>query len=144
MNNMSSPPVASGLAVRGQTNGREDFPEVLPRARRHCRGGRQKDTDTRFRDPAFRQAVRQVLEYLGEEPIFGNFKKYDRLVDWKAFAHSINHPMRVALCHVLDGQGKKVTLEGKPVVVAREIAACNESEAAETLAKESKVFVKWW
>ena len=31
-----------------------------------------------------------------------------------------------------------------PVVGCREIAACSESEASEILAKESKVFVKWW
>jgi len=56
----------------------------------------------------------------------------------------MNHPTRVALCHVLDGQGQEVTVKGRLVLVAREIAACNESEAAEILAKESKVFVKWW
>ena len=50
----------------------------------------------------------------------------------------------MALCYVLDGQGQKVEVEGKPVVVAREIASCSESEAAEILAKESKVFVRWW
>ena len=95
-------------------------------------------------DPVFRRAVRQVLEYLGEEPIFGNFIKYDGLIDWKVFAENINRPKRLALCHVLDGQGQKVTVEGTPVVVAREIVACSKSEAAQILAKESKVLVKWW
>ena len=112
------------------------------KAHRYPRDNRKKDT--RFRDPTFRRAVRQVLKYLGEEPIWGNFRKYDGIIDWKAFAENINHPTRVALCHVLDGQGQKVKVEGKPVVVAREIASCSESEAAEILVKESKVFVKLW
>ena len=123
----------------------EDTKEVLTdfkKAHRYPRDNRKKDT--RFRDPTFRRAVRQVLKYLGEEPIWGNFRKYDGIIDWEAFAENINHPTRVALCHVLDGQGQKVKVEGKPVVVAREIASCSESEAAEILVKESKVFVKWW
>ena len=123
----------------------EDTKEVLTdfkKAHRYPRDNRKKDT--RFRDPTFRRAVRQVLKYLSEEPILRNFRKYDGIIDWEAFAENINHPTRVALCHVLDGQGQKVEVEGKPVVVAREIGVCSESEAAEILAKESKVFVRWW
>lgn len=108
------------------------------------RSGRKRQKDIRFCKPAFCRAVRQVLEYIGEQPVFGNFRKYDRIIDWEAFAENINHPTIVALCYVLDGQGQKVEVEGKPVVVAREIASCSESEAAEILAKESKVFVRWW
>ena len=107
------------------------------------RSGRKRQKDIRFCKPAFCRAVRQVLEYIGEEPVFRNFRKYDGIIDWEAFAENINHPTRVALCHVLDGQGQKVKVEGKPVVVAWEIAACSESEAAEILTKESKVFVRW-
>ena len=124
------------LAIEGR------YKEGLRETRRHSRSNRKKDT--RFRDPASCQAVRQVLEYIGEEPSFENFRKYDGIIDWEAFTENINHPTRVALCHVLDGRGQEVTVKGMPIVVAREIAACSESEAAEILAKESKVFVKWW
>jgi len=144
MSKGSSAPLAYGPATQESANIPEGMPDVFKRTRRHARSGRRKDKDTRFRDAAFRRAVWQVLEHVGEEPIFGNFKKYDRLIDWEAFAHSINHPTRVALCHVLDNRGQKVVIEGTPVVVAREIEACGESEAEEILAKESKVFVKWW
>lgn len=114
----------------------------LKKIRRHARDKCEKDS--RFSEVTFRQAVRQVLEYLGEEPTYGNFRKYDGIIDWEAFAENINHPTRIALCYILDGQGQEITLKSGPVVVAREIAACSESEAAEILAKESKVFVKWW
>ncbi len=56
----------------------------------------------------------------------------------------IDHPTRDALCHILDQRGRVVECEGEPVVVCEEIAACSESEAAEILTKQSKVFVKWW
>jgi len=144
MNRRPSPLLACGPAVKEQAKNPRDFPKVLRRTRQHSRGDRGKDKKTRFAELAFRRAVRQVIEYLGEEPSFENFIKYDRIVDWEAFAESMNHPTRVALCHVLDSQGQEVTLGGTPVVVAREIAACSESEAAEILLRESKVFVKWW
>jgi hypothetical protein len=125
-----------------QTGNPKDFMANLKKTRR--RSGRKRQKDIRFCKPAFCRAVRQVLEYIGEEPVFGNFRKYDGIIDWEAFAENINHPTRVALCHVLNGHGQKVEMEGKPVVVAREIESCSESEAAEILAKESKAFVRWW
>jgi hypothetical protein len=50
----------------------------------------------------------------------------------------------MALCHVLDQRCQIVKCEGRPVIVAEEIVACSESEAVEILARQSKVFVKWW
>ena len=74
----------------------------------------------------------------------GNFRQWDRFIDWTALARSIDHPGKTAICHVLDGNGEIVKIQGRSVTVAREIVACSESEAAEILAKESKTFVKWW
>ena len=45
---------------------------------------------------------------------------------------------------MLDAKGQKIKFKGKPVMVAREIESCSESEAAEMLARESKVFIRWW
>jgi hypothetical protein len=143
MNRKPSSSLACGSAVKKQVRSPKEISSGLKKKiRQHSRDNCEKDT--RFHDPAFCQAVRQVLEYIAEEPSFENFRKYDGTIDWEAFAENINHPTRVALCHVLDGQGQEVTVEGTPVVVAKEIAACSESEAAEILAKETKVFVKWW
>jgi len=100
--------------------------------------------DWRLKSELFRQKVRRVMEYLGIENNQGNFRQWNGLLDWDAIDKSIEHPTKLALCHVLDGRGQKVACDGRLVVVAREIAACSESEASEILAKESKVFVKWW
>jgi len=128
--------------MKEQAKNQKEVSGGLKKIRRHARDKREKDS--RFSEATFRQAVRQVLEYLGEEPTYGNFRKYDGIINWEAFAENIRHPTRLALCHILDGQGQEVTVKGTLVVVAREIAACSETEAAEILAKESKVFVKWW
>ncbi len=103
-----------------------------------------RDKDPRFRSESFRQAVRRVLVDIGEEPNYGNFRKYDGLIDWEVYANNLDHPTRTALCNILDGQGQKVMVDGIPVHVAEDIPVCSEIEAAELLAKESKAFVKWW
>jgi len=131
-----------GPTVKNQAKRPKEVSDDFKKICRHSRDNRKNDT--RFREPAFCRAVRQVLEYLGEEPIFGNFRKYDGLIYWEAFAESINHPKKLALCHVLDCLGQEITKDGKPVVVAREIEACSKSEACEILARESKRFIKWW
>jgi hypothetical protein len=105
---------------------------------------RRKFPDPRFESERFRRSVRRVLQDIGQEPTFGNFKRYDKFIDWEQYAKNLEHPTKVALCHVLDGQGRKVCLNGVPVQVAQEIPACSESEAARLLKKQSKVFVRWW
>ena len=87
---------------------------------------------------------RRVLEDIAEKPVFKNFKKYDKFIDWEMYAKNLDNPTRIAMCNILDGQGQKVCVNGVPVQVAQEILACNESEAAKILKKQSKVFVKWW
>jgi len=103
-----------------------------------------KFPDPRFESERFRQSVRRVLRDIGEEPTFGNFKKYDRFIEWEAYVKNLDNPTRIALCHILDAEGRKVCINGVPVQVAQEIPACSESEAARILKKQSKVFVRWW
>ena len=92
-----------------------------------------------------RAIVRRVLTAMGYEPIYRNFRLWDPLLDWSATAKLMDRPpTRMALCHVLDQRGQIVKCEGRPVVVAEEIVACSESKAVEILARQSKVFVKWW
>ena len=100
--------------------------------------------DRRFESERFRQSVRRVLQDIGEKPTFENFKKYDKFIDWEQYAENLDSPTKTALCHILDGQGLKVCINGVPVQVAQEIPACSESEAAKILEKQSKVFVRWW
>jgi hypothetical protein len=142
MNNKLFPPPARGLTAKEQARSSRRISKSIKKTNHHSCDNRENDI--RFRKPEFCQAVRRVLEHLGKKPTYGNFRKYDGVIDWEAFAEYIGHPTRVALCHVLDGQGQKVMVKGRPVVLAREIAACSESEAAEILGKESKLFVKWW
>ena len=93
----------------------------------------------------YRAIVRRVLTAMGYEPTNGNFRLWDPLLDWHATAKLMDlPPTRMALCHVIDQRGKSVRCEGRSVVVAEEIVACSESEAVEILARQSKVFVKWW
>ena len=42
--------------------------------------------DPRFESELFRQAVRRVLKDIAERPVFGNFKKYDKFIDWEVYA----------------------------------------------------------
>lgn len=101
-------------------------------------------TDPRFMSKRFRAAVRKCLEHIGEVSNHGNFRKWDGLIDWLALARFIDRPTRLALHHTLDRSGTVIEIIGRPVVLAEEIVACSESEAAKILKKESKVFIRWW
>jgi len=93
----------------------------------------------------YRRMVRRVLTALGYEPTCGNFRLLNPLIDWRAAAKLMDQPpIRIALCHILDGNGKTVRCQGRPVVVARTIKANTESEAKKNLSRSSHVFVKWW
>ena len=93
----------------------------------------------------YRATVRRVLTAMGYEPTYRNFRLWDPLLDWSATAKLMDRPpTRTALCHVLDQRRQIVRCEGRPVMVAEEIVACSESKAVESLARQSKVFVRWW
>jgi len=107
---------------------------------RKQRGNREQIQDIRFRSQRFRTAVRLVLESLGLEPNFGNFKKYDKAhnsttpIDWLAFAHNLLHPVfGMAKCFILNGSGQRVTYQDKPQYNICEIRANSESEAVELI-----------
>ncbi|MBL7186845.1 MAG: hypothetical protein ISS70_11020 [Phycisphaerae bacterium] len=91
-----------------------------------------------------REIVRRVLTAMGYEPTDGNFRLWDPILDWCATAKLMDHPIRTAMCHILDGDGKTVLDNGRPVVVARDVEADTEAEAAEILSRSSHVFVEWW
>ena len=105
---------------------------------------RSRLPDRRFESERFRRSVRRVLEDIGEKPTFGNFKKYDKVIDWERYTKNLDNPTKIALCHILDASGRIVCIDGIPAQVAQEIPACTESEAARILKKQSKVFVRWW
>ncbi|MCK5639785.1 MAG: hypothetical protein KAJ19_03270 [Gammaproteobacteria bacterium] len=67
--------------------------------------------DNRMKDEDFKQAVRDVLTFLGVTPDFGNFKKYDRLhgsptpIAWLEFAHNLKDKSRWARAWPIDCNG---------------------------------------
>lgn len=98
----------------------------------------------RIGDSQLREAVRKVLIFLGLEPNYGNFRTYDSIIDWKAFAGWIDHPTRTAIYQMKDRRGRLCCIGGVPVQIAEDIEACTEDQARLMLAKDNKVFVKWW
>jgi len=100
-------------------------------------------SDPRLKSKRFRQVVRRVFEYLGIENTHGNFRKWNKLLDWHAIARSIDHPTRFVIYHTRGRSGEIIEVMGRPVSNYQEIVACSESEASEILARESKVFVRW-
>ncbi|MCP4257851.1 MAG: hypothetical protein GY774_10035 [Planctomycetes bacterium] len=94
----------------------------------------------------YQEIVQRVLKAMGyEKPTYGDFRLWDGLIDWRMTANLMNRPpIRTALCHILDRYGNVVKANGKPVVVARNIEAGNESEAVEILKKSSHIFLRWW
>ena len=105
---------------------------------------RTKNEDPLSRDPQLREAVKKVLNFLDLEANYGNFRTYDSIIDWKAFARSIDHPIRTAICRLKDRHDRLVCVDGVPVQIAEDIDACAEDQAREILAKQNKIFVKWW
>ena len=105
---------------------------------------KQFSPDPRLKSEQFRQKVRRVFEHLGIANSQGNFNQWDGLLNWDKIDRSIDHPTRLAIYHTRGRSGDIIEILGRPVVSAQEIATHSESEASEILAKESKVFVKWW
>jgi len=103
-----------------------------------------KPQDPRLRSEQFRQKVRRVFAHLGIENTQGNFRQWDRFLDWDKIDYSIDHPTRLAIYHTKDAGGNIISIMGRPEVGHQEIVACSESEASKILAKESKVFIRWW
>jgi len=85
------------------------------------------------------ESARKVLDHYGLKE--DDFEKLDKYVDWEALAKSIENPTRIAVCHVLDIDGKIIVSQGEPIRVHREVTVAN---AKEELKKKSLVFVEWW
>ena len=103
-----------------------------------------KPKDPRLRSELFRQKARRVFEHLGIENSQGNFYQWNDVLDWDQIDKSIDHPTRLVLHHTRDRHGNIIEIQGRPVVLASEIAAHSEREASEILEKASKVFIRWW
>ncbi len=80
-----------------------------------------------------------VLDHFGLEE--QNFERLEPLVDFEALARSIREPTKVAVCNVLDGDGKVVTNGEGPVIVHIEVPVENYEEE---LNKKSMRFLKWY
>lgn len=110
--------------------------------------------DKRFKSPAFKAAVKTVLDYLDEPQTFASFKKYDRLynaeicIDWLAMADRINNPVYEAYCYVLygrhsAGQGRVVLSDGRPLKQTITIKASSREQAFENINKTLYEFIEW-
>ena len=80
-----------------------------------------------------------VLDHYGLDE--GDFEKLDKLVDWEALAKYIRNPTKIAVCEIIDIDGKIVVSQGEPVRIHMEVPVAN---AEEELKKKGLVFVEWW
>lgn len=80
-----------------------------------------------------------VLDHYGLEE--GDFEQLDKYVDWDALYKYIRDPTKIAVCNILDVDGKIVVSQGGPIRVHKEVAVANFKEE---LKKKSLVFVEWW
>lgn len=83
--------------------------------------------------------IRKVLDHFGLSQ--SDFEELDQYVDWEAVAGFIERPIKIAVCHILDGKGEIVMSLGEPVKVYREVLVVT---AEEYLNKQSMIFVEWW
>ena len=51
---------------------------------------------------------------------------------------------KTAICYIIDGKGRRVLCEGKPVEVARDILTASDEQAKEILHRAGFEFIKWW
>lgn len=75
--------------------------------------------------------VCEVLDYLGLKRNQANYERLDPGIDWGEVDRNIRIPVKVAVCHILDENGKVVMRHGKPLRV-------------EQLRKRSKEFIEWF
>lgn len=83
--------------------------------------------------------AKEVLDHFGLEE--SDFEKLDKYVDFEALAKYIRNPTRIAVCHIIDVDGKIVVNQGEPIRVHEEVTVANPQEE---LKKKELVFVEWW
>jgi len=88
---------------------------------------------------ALERSQQLVLDHFGLEE--EDLPELERRVDIEALAKQIAKPTKVAVCNVLDGDGKVVTNAEGPVRVYREVPV---KDALKILAKKSLRWLKWW
>lgn len=77
----------------------------------------------------------EVLAYFGFEP--RALPELELIVDIDALAKQIRNPTKVAVCNILDGDGKVVISEGKPAKIGVEV------ESEKQIPKSMR-FLKWF
>lgn len=85
------------------------------------------------------EAARKVLDHFGLSD--SDLPELERSVDIDALAKQIENPTKIAVCNILDGDGKIVENSEGPVRVYEEVAVKN---ALKELAKKSLRWLKWW
>ena len=85
--------------------------------------------------------VGAVLDYLGLKRTKANFDHFNPYVDWQAVEENIRKPKKLAVCHLLDGNGKVVNRCGVPLVVFEEVLVEGHEQI---LLDRSKKFIRWW
>ncbi len=81
---------------------------------------------------------KQILDHFGLDD--KDAAAMDPYVDWESLGKSIEEPTRVAVCHILDGEGEIVMSEGRPATVHVEVP----TEYEEELKKRSLRFIGWF
>ena len=94
--------------------------------------------DERFSSDKFKATVRSVLNSMGYESNFGNFKMWDPFINWGEVVS--NRDAHRAYCHLVDDMGE-VLYETSVLVKVR--AGCR-AEALKKIDKKQYSFVKWW
>ena len=93
-------------------------------------------TDPRFRSQSFRDAVRIVLQSLGEPTTFGKFKEWDGIVNWTTLAKNLTSSKTTYLtkCPIRGDYRGEVLIE---------IKADTEDRAVEMLISRGYKFSGW-
>ncbi|HPS54037.1 MAG TPA: hypothetical protein PLP05_00420 [Sedimentisphaerales bacterium] len=94
--------------------------------------------DDRFKSTRFKEAVRKVLNSIGLESNYGNFKLWDKFIDWEAVV--ANENVYRALCYLKDDRNEVLW----DTFVLVRVKASSEAEALKKIDKRVYEFKKWW
>lgn len=94
--------------------------------------------DDRFKSTRFKEAVRSVLNSIGLESNYGNFKLWDQFIDWEKWVSSRDN--YYAICHLRDDRGE-VLYETS---VGITIKAGSREQALKKIDKRVYCFKEWW
>lgn len=111
-----------------------------------------RPTDSRIKPPSSPElvaAVRAVLLSLGLEPNRGNYRKFDRLIDWRQFTSQISVNTYYGRCFIIDnsyrclGSAQRVRKDGDFILVFKDVSAGSRDEAAVKLKRWGFELESW-